>query len=380
MNASGPIVVIGSADPYDVRLFSGTTRSMTLALEAASGDVIVISKPRPAWFSFARKALLRLTSGKVDIVLSRRLAARHAQKLRGEIAAANPRAVISIANSALSAELGKWFPLIHVSDTTFDLMRTFYASFTRLGPACLASGEAIEQAAISNSAFTTLSSRWAARSVCDHYGKAAGAVRTISWGCNMPHVPATEIAPEPEADAPCRLLFIGLDWERKGGDIVIETAALLREANFPCHFDLVGALPDTAVLASNVTLHGRLIKSDPEQLATFTGLLRGASILFLPTRQDCTPMVFAEANALGVPALASDVGGVSGVVSDGENGMLLPGDATAADFANAIISLWNDRPRYLAMRLSARAAYDDRLNWRAWAKGMAAMINELPPR
>ena len=378
MKSSGSIVVVGSADPYDVRLFSGTTRSMTLALEGALENVVVIRKPRPSWFAFARKAILRLTDGKVDLHLSRRLAKRHAAALRSEIAAANPRAVISIANSALTAELGQWFPVIHVSDTTFDLMRTFYASFTRLGERCLTSGEAIEAAAIANSAFTTVSSPWAAASVRDHYCKPEALVRSLSWGCNMAHVSPDDVAPPPPEGDMCRLLFIGLDWERKGGDVVLETAAILHDRGFACHFDLVGAVPDVAVSAPNVTLHGLLKKSDPAQFERLIALLRGASILFLPTRQDCTPMVFAEANALGVPALASDVGGVSGVITHGENGLLLSGDATAADFAEAIMTLWGDRPRYLAMRKTARAAYDDRLNWSAWAKGMAEMIDQLP--
>jgi len=66
------------------------------------------------------------------------------------------------------------------------------------------------------------------------------------------------------------------------------------------------------------------------------------------------------------------------VITHGENGLLLSGDATAADFADAIITLWEDRPRYLAMRKTARAAYDERLNWSAWAKRMAEMIDQLP--
>jgi glycosyltransferase involved in cell wall biosynthesis len=380
MMSPDSIVIVGSADPYDVRLFSGTTRSMTLALQSHFERVTVIRQPRPRWFDFARKAILRVSSGRADIFLSRRLAARHARAIMAEIAAANPQAVISIANSALTAELGKWFPVIHVSDTTFDLMRTFYASFTRLGTHCLASGEAIEAAAIGNSIFTTVSSPWAAASVCDHYGKPVDQVRTISWGCNMAHVPLADVATPPAEGSPCRLLFIGLDWERKGGDIVIETARLLNKAGFPCHFDLIGAVPEAAVSLPNVTLHGRLSKADPDQLAKFMTLLRGASLLFLPTRQDCTPMVFAEANAVGVPALASDVGGVSGVISHGENGLLLPAEAGAADFAEAIQALWQDRERYLAMRETARAAYDDRLNWAAWASAMAVMIEEIRDR
>jgi glycosyltransferase involved in cell wall biosynthesis len=378
LGSHGSIVIVGSADPYDVRLFSGTTRSMTLALEDAMDNVIVIRRPRSRWFGFARKLVLRMSSGKVDLHLSQRLAAYHARRLRAEIAASNPRVVISIANSALTAEFGRWFPVIHVSDTTFDLMRNFYPTFSRLGQKSLRSGEAIEQAAINNSVFTAVSSRWAAQSVCDHYGKPSNAVKTLSWGCNIPDIPASQVAPDPEADAPCRLLFIGLDWERKGGDILLETAARLHAAGFLCQFDVVGGRPVGGTMPPNVTLHGTLKKSDPAESQVLISLLQRASILFLPTRQDCTPMVFAEANAFGVPALSSDVGGVSGVITHGENGLLLPTEASAADFADAIIALWGDRPRYLAMRKTARAAYDERLNWRAWAQGMAAMIDELP--
>lgn len=380
MLSTGSIVIVGSADPYDVRVFSGTTRSMTLALEAALNGVVVIRNPRPRWFAPMRKIMLRLTRGKLDLFLSQRLARRHAGRLRKQIEAKHPRVVISIANSAITAELGRWFPVIHVSDTTFTLMRSFYASFVRLGATSLASGERIEQEAISNSIFTTVSSPWAAHSVCHDYGKPAHAVRSLSWGCNIPEMPITEVAPDPPPDARCRLLFIGLDWQRKGGDIVLETAARLHQDGFDCQFDIVGATPAHPVNLPNVTMHGLLRKSNPAEFARLIALLRSASILFLPTRQDCTPMVFAEANALGVPAMASDVGGVSGVITDGENGLLLPADAGATEFAKAIVDLWQDRPRYLAMRKTSRFAYDNRLNWRAWANGMAAMIDEIPSR
>ncbi len=378
MKDIGPVVVVGSADPYDVRLFSGTTRSMTLALEQVIENVVVIRAPRPAWFAPARRIALRLSGGKVDILLSRKLAMLHARAIKSEIAAANPRAVISIANSALSAELGKWFPVIHVSDTTFNLMETFYAAFKKLGARCLNSGEAIERAAITNSAYATVSSPWAAQSIVDHYGKEANKVHTISWGCNIPAIPVADVAVDPVAGAHCRLLFIGLDWERKGGDIVLETAALLNADGFDCRFDLIGATPASNVVIPGVTMHGLLKKSEPAEFEHLMGLLRDASILFLPTRQDCTPMVFAEANALGVPALASDVGGVSGVIEDGKNGLVLPASATPREFADAIKTLWHDQPRYLAMRKTSRQAYDERLNWKAWADGMIDLIETLP--
>jgi len=377
----GSIVVVGSGDPYDVKLFSGTARSMTLAIERRFGDVAVIRNPRRRGFATFRKIVRRITRGRVDPILWSALARNDARRLKRKIAALRPRAVVSIANSVLTAELGREFPVIHVSDTTFALMVEFYDSFRSLDSRTARAGEAIEQAAIRHAAAVTVSSPWAARSVREHYGKPAEAVHVAAWGCNIPHVGAEAVPPDPAAGGTCRLLFIGLDWTRKGGDIVLDTARRLAAAGFDFQIDIVGARPPDAVDLPQIKVHGLLRKSDPAQNAVLIGLLAEASLLFLPTRQDCTPMVFAEANASGVPAIASDVGGVNGVIAHGENGLLLPADAGGAEFAAAIMRLWADWPAYLALRASSRKAYEERLNWDAWSARLAAVVDGItPPR
>jgi len=127
----------------------------------------------------------------------------------------------------------------------------------------------------------------------------------------------------------------------------------------------------------DVTYHGRLDKNDPDQLEQMIELYRRATFFVLPTQQDCTPMVFAEANAFGTPAVTCDIGGISDVVRDGENGRVLRTEAAAEDYADAIEDLWQDRRRYEALRRSSRDAYEQRLNWRAWARGMVALVRSL---
>ena len=88
-------------------------------------------------------------------------------------------------------------------------------------------------------------------------------------------------------------------------------------------------------------------------------------------------MVFSECNAYGTPAVTRDVGGVSDVIHDGINGIVLPAEAAPSDFADAIQATWLDRNRYVELRRTSRREYEQRLNWRSWAQAIAAVIQKL---
>lgn len=81
---------------------------------------------------------------------------------------------------------------------------------------------------------------------------------------------------------------------------------------------------------------------------------RRAAMLVLPSAQETSPMVIAEAMAAGVPVVATRVGGVGHLVQEGRTGYLVDvGDVDA--LARRIAGLLADEPTRLSLAASARA-------------------------
>ena len=371
------VSVVSLNDPRDPRFFSGTIRSVLNALEAEMDDVQIAYPSYAKVLRLLLRVVSRLTGGKVDITrlpwVMRIVSADVIRQLKKQ----NCDVAVCVAASGLAAFVGKQMPMVHFSDTTIRLVRPFYPVFIALSENTAKGGEKLEQAAIDNAMMVTVSSPWAGRSVVEDYGKQADKVFVAPWGCNFAPVDAGEVLGDETVGARCRLLFAGVEWYRKGGDIVLETAHELERRGFDFQIDFAGASPEDVPQSDRLNFHGMLRKSDPEQGARLQQLFRESSILFLPTRQDCTPMVFAEANAYGVPVITADVGGVSGVIIEGESGFILPADSSPQDFADLIERIWSKRETYLELRKSARRAYEDEFNWAVWARRFRKKLEEV---
>lgn len=133
----------------------------------------------------------------------------------------------------------------------------------------------------------------------------------------------------------------------KGHDVLVDAARRVGRTGLPVRFLLVGWGPlegevRTAVtaggLGGTVTLLGR--RDD-------TLRLMAASDLFvLPSRQEGMPVALMEALSVGLPVVATRVGGVGDIVADAREGFLVPPDAPK-EMAEAIGTLAAD-PRLRA--------------------------------
>jgi glycosyltransferase involved in cell wall biosynthesis len=201
-------------------------------------------------------------------------------------------------------------------------------------------------------------SEWAKRGLVDGYGIDPQRITAIAPGVNLDRWrPRQE---RRHTDGRVRVLFVGADLQRKGGDVLIQAVRELRRAD---SMDVELHLVTTASIdpEPGVVVHEGVGPNSAELIA----LYQSADIFCLPTLGDCLPMVLAEAAAVGLPLVASDVGAVGEIVRSGETGELMrPGDVTG--LVGALRTLVRDeasRHEYgLAARRLAERCHDARAN------------------
>lgn len=269
-------------------------------------------------------------------------------------------------------------PIVFWTDATFAGMREFYPEFSRLSAETIRNGDRMERAALTNCRLAIYSSDWAARSAIDHYGVDPKKIAVVPFGANLDVDPGLEeakafVAARPTSE--CRLLFLGADWQRKGGPTACEVARLLNERGLPTTLTVVGCWPNLGEPVPDfVRIAGPLSKAVPAQKAELYALLAQSHFLVLPSQADCTPVVFGEANAFAVPCLASDVGGVASIVVDGANGQRFSRIDPAAAYCNYIEALYRRYADYKSLALGSFARYKQRLNWRVAGAAVRSLI------
>lgn len=188
-------------------------------------------------------------------------------------------------------------------------------------------------------------SRWAANGVVAEYGTDEDRVVAISPGVDLD---AWKPAGTKRGGRPLQLLFVGGDFWRKGGDLVLRW--MRERAPEGCHLDVVSS--DKVEPTRNTTVHSTLRANDP----TLKRLYREADIFLLPTRGDLSPLVLMEAMASGIPVISTRMAAIPEMVVDGPlppGGWLVePGDWES--FAETLSRVCEDRDRLPHIGASAR--------------------------
>ena len=218
-------------------------------------------------------------------------------------------------------------PIVFWADATFANIHNFYPWYSNLPQEVIRDWHHMEQLALEKCKLAIYSSDWAAKSAINDYGADPAKVKVISFGSNTEGSVTSDSIQAVVDSRPsdhCNLLFLGVDWVRKGGDVAYQVAKKLNQAGLTTKLTIVGCEPLVEeTLPGFVECLGFISKSTEAGKAKIQKLLMESHFLILPTLADCTPIVFCEANSLGVPCLSTTVGGVPTIIYDDVNGCLL---------------------------------------------------------
>jgi glycosyltransferase involved in cell wall biosynthesis len=268
-------------------------------------------------------------------------------------------------------------PIVLLGDATYGALCDYYPMFSNLTKRSRAELDQVESLALQKASLAIYDSQWAADSAINYYHAAPNKVHAIASGANFVQYPPPEIVQHRKKTGRCRLLFIGANWERKGGAIAFETLLKLEEMGIEAELLVCGSNPPPEFVHERMKILPFLNKANEVERKQFEDLFLTSDFLILPTRSECYGNVLCEANAYGLPAIATNTGGVPSIVREGENGFLLPLEARGEDYARVIARAYQDEQAYEALIKSSRAAFDERLNWDAWGQSMMKHIRQM---
>lgn len=158
-------------------------------------------------------------------------------------------------------------------------------------------------------------STWVKQSLIRDYGVQAERITVVPPGVELNRWrPAASV----EQRGPLRILFVGGDFQRKGGDTLLEAFHRLP----------AGAAELILVTRSAVKPgDGIIVRNDLQANSLeLIALYQSCHLFALPTRAEAFGIALLEASATGLPVVATSVGGVTDIVRDGETGLLVEPD------------------------------------------------------
>ncbi|MFB2879948.1 glycosyltransferase family 4 protein [Floridanema aerugineum] len=305
----------------------------------------------------------------------------YALQVSQKLSNSNARLVLCPENAQPVAYLECKQPIVIWTDAPQTALIDWYSVFSNLCGETKRHIYEMEKAAFERSKVVIFLSDWAAESAIKIYGIEPRKVRVIPWGANIECDRNSETINhivQAKDRVPCKLLFIGVEWLRKGGDIALKVAEELNQRGLKTELFVVGCHPiNDRPLPKFVKVLGFIDKSTMEGKEQINKLFRESHFFIMPSKADCSPHVLCEANSFGLPCLTSNVGGIPSMISDDLNGKTFLLKARISEYCDYINNLMNNYGEYQDLARSSFNEYQNRFNWEVVGKQAKELILDL---
>lgn len=372
------ILFISLTDPKDKKALSGTMFSMYECLKKEHQiewiGAFKFSLFQNASFLF-RKVCAKVFGYTFPQFNSKFLSEKYALAVNSKLLTIKYDVVFAPMASSLIAEINGLKNIIYLTDATFKPMLGYYLH--NVPEHYKKQGNSNENKALQKSSKIIFCSNWAKDTTLKAYDVDCEKAEVVELGPNLETIPSKDsLKYHADLNATIKLTFVGVDWKRKGGDIVYQCFKKLKEWGFSCQLTIVGCVPPIEK-DIDIIVYPFLDKNLKEDSEKLFSIYYDTHFLIVPSRAECYGLVFCEASAFGVPSLATDTGGIPSIIRSDLNGYLFPLSADGEIYANKVKEVWLNQDKYAQLRTSTRKEFEERLNWDNWTIKVNKIISEI---
>jgi alpha-maltose-1-phosphate synthase len=205
-------------------------------------------------------------------------------------------------------------------------------------------------------------------SFIDDFGISPDKVVTVFAGVNLDLPAVSELKSGALHDGPPTILFVGREFERKGGPDLVRAFRDVRAQIPDARLEIAGCRPD--ISEPGVDIIGPIARTT-EGRARLAELYRSADVFCMPSLYEPFGIVFAEAMVFGLPCVGTAQNAMPDVIDEGKTGWLVPpGDVNA--LGHALTNGLRDRERLYEMGLVGRQRALEHFTWPRVAEIMTA--------
>jgi glycosyltransferase involved in cell wall biosynthesis len=320
------IVLVADGDPWERSTNSGVALGLASALDQRE-DVVIVgaidSRPAGMVKLLLRATSVRLTRERWQNEYRKGPLSTLARSITRDIALRKIRRsssvdlVIHIRNTYRPTRV----PFANFLDNTAALSQEGWPAW-RLGTLSFRMRRRAEKRQFDRAVAVFTAAEHVAKDVVDRYGQSRSKVRAVGGGTNFT---AQLNRPAKEGNK-FSILFVGRDFERKGGAVLVRAFAQLHKEQPECVLTIVGPtrLPPAILDQPGIDFRGPI--SDRE---TLSNLYARSDVFCLPALYEPYGLVIQEALAHGTPCIVSDVGALYELTGYGNGGsMVQAGDET----------------------------------------------------
>ncbi len=181
-------------------------------------------------------------------------------------------------------------PIVFWADATFAGISELYPHYRNLCQESIEDWDRMERSALEICSLAIYASDWAAQTAISDYGADPRKVKVVPFGANINGAYTFEEVKDLVSSRPnncCRLLFIGVDWERKG-EVAVQVARQMNSLGLKTELTIVGCkAPIEEPIPDYIKQLGFIRKSSPEGIEQIKELIAKSHFLIVPSQAEC---------------------------------------------------------------------------------------------